>query len=198
MKFILGKKLGMSQMFDKEGNLVPVTLILAGPCYVLQKKNKETDGYESLQFGFNKIEKKSKIGKSMKGKEYKVIREERTSDQENAKVGDEINVSIFQEGDKIKVSGISKGKGFQGGVKRHGFAGRNATHGVKHEHRTLGSTGCRFPQHVIKGRKMPGRMGYERVSVKNLKIVKIDKDNNLLVIKGAVPGRSGALLEIRA
>ena len=92
---------------------------------------------------------------------------------------------------------MSKGKGFQGGVKRHGFSGRNATHGVKHEHRTIGSTGCRFPQHVIKGRKMPGRMGYEKIAVKNLKIMKVDKDNNLLVLKGAVPGRTRALLEIR-
>ena len=104
----------------------------------------------------------------------------------------------FQEGDKVKVSGTSKGKGFQGGVKRHGFHGRRATHGVKHEHRTIGSTGSRFPQHVMKGRRMPGRMGYERVSVKNLRIMKVDADSNLLVLKGAVPGRTGALLEIRA
>jgi large subunit ribosomal protein L3 len=197
MKFILGNKIGMSQMFDKNGKLTPVTLILAGPCYVLQKKNKEKDGYEALQVGFIKIEKKNRIGKSMKGKEYKNIKEYRATD-ENLKVGDEINISTFSEGENVKVSGMSKGKGFQGGVKRHGFSGRNATHGVKHEHRTLGSTGSRFPQHVRKGRKMPGRMGFERVSVKNLKIMKVDKDNNLLVLKGAVPGRTGALLEIKS
>jgi len=98
----------------------------------------------------------------------------------------------------VKVSGISKGKGFQGGVKRHGFHGRNKTHGVKHEQRTIGSTGRRFPQHVQKGRKMPGRMGYERISVKNLKIEKIDKENNILILRGAVPGHRGTLLEIRA
>ncbi len=183
-------------MFDKNGKLTPVTLILAGPCYILQKKNKEKDGYEALQVGFKKIEKKNKIGKSMKGKEYKNIKEYRGVD-ENLKIGDEINASTFVEGEIVKVSGMSKGKGFQGGVKRHGFHGRRATHGVKHEHRTIGSTGSRFPQHVIKGRKMPGRMGYERVSVKNLKIMKVDKDNNLLVLKGAVPGRTGALLEIK-
>jgi large subunit ribosomal protein L3 len=196
-KFILGQKIGMSQMFDKNGKLTPVTLISAGPCFVLQKKTKEKEGYEALQVGFRKIEKKDKIGKSMKGKEYKNIKEYIGAD-ENLKVGDEINASTFVEGDILKVSGMSKGKGFQGGVKRHGFHGRRATHGVKHEHRTIGSTGSRFPQHVIKGRRMPGRMGYERVSVKNLKVMKIEKESNLLVLKGAVPGRTGALLEIRA
>ena len=197
MKFILGQKIGMSQMFDKNGKLTPVTLISAGPCFVLQKKTKEKEGYEALQVGFRKIEKKDKIGKSMKGKEYKNIKEYLGAD-ENLKVGDEINASTFVEGDILKVSGMSKGKGFQGGVKRHGFHGRRATHGVKHEHRTIGSTGSRFPQHVIKGRKMPGRMGYERISVKGLKLMKVDKESNLLVLKGAVPGRTGALLEIRA
>ena len=184
-------------MFDKNGKLTPVTLISAGPCFVLQKKTKEKEGYEALQVGFRKIEKKDKIGKSMKGKEYKNIKEYVGAD-ETLKVGDEINVSTFVEGDEVKVSGMSKGKGFQGGVKRHGFHGRRATHGVKHEHRTIGSTGSRFPQHVIKGRRMPGRMGYERITVKNLKVMKVDKDSNLLVLKGAVPGRTGALLEIRA
>jgi large subunit ribosomal protein L3 len=197
MKYILGKKLGMSQMFDKNGKLTPVTLLSVGPCYVLQKKNKEKDGYDAIQVGFKKIEKKNKVGKSMKGKEYTYIKEQRIQGDDGSKIGDEIDASIFQEGQIIKVSGISKGKGFQGGVKKHGFHGRNATHGVKHEHRTIGSTGTRFPQHVMKGRKMPGRMGFERVTVKNLKIMKIDKDNNLLVIKGAVPGTNRTLLEIK-
>ncbi|OGZ84901.1 MAG: 50S ribosomal protein L3 [Candidatus Staskawiczbacteria bacterium RIFOXYD1_FULL_39_28] len=193
MNFILGKKIGMSQMYDKDGKLTPVTLIVAGPCNILQKKTKETDGYEALQIGYEKIEKKDKIGKSMKGKEYKYIKEENIA----GAVGDEISVASFKEGDKIKVSGMSKGKGFQGGVKKHGFHGRRATHGVKHEHRTIGSVGTRFPQHVMKGRKMPGRMGYDRISVKGLKIMKIEPENNLMVIKGAVPGVKGALLEIR-
>ena len=197
MKFILGQKIGMSQMFDEAGKLTPVTLVSAGPCFILQKKTLEKDGYQALQIGFKKIEKKNKITKSMKGREYKHVKEERTEGESASNVGDEINVTPFAEGSKIKVSGMSKGKGFQGGVKRHGFHGRRATHGVKHEHRTIGSTGSRFPQHVIKGRKMPGRMGYERISVKGLKIMKVDKENNLLVIKGAVPGRTGALLEIR-
>ena len=111
-------------------------------------------------------------------------------------MGEEINVSLFKEGDKVNVIATSKGKGFQGGVKRHGFAGRNATHGAKHEARTIGSIGQRFPQHVIKGRKMPGRMGFDRITVKNLKIAKVDVENNVLAIKGAIPGHRGTLLEI--
>ncbi len=197
MKFILGNKIGMTQMFDKNGKMTPVTLVVVGPCSVLQKKNIEKEGYEALQIGFKKIEKKSKIGKSMKGKEYRHIKEYRGEAINDLNVGDEITVSSFQEGDIVKVSGISKGKGFQGGVKRHGMHGRNATHGVKHEEREIGSTGSRFPQHVIKGRKMPGRMGSERISVKGLKIMKVDPENNLLVIKGAVPGTKSTLLEIR-
>ncbi|MCX6720558.1 MAG: 50S ribosomal protein L3 [Candidatus Staskawiczbacteria bacterium] len=199
MKYILGKKLGMSQLFEQNGKLTPVTLIAVGPCYVLQKMTKEKEGYEALQLGFKKIEKKNKITKTMKGKEFGYIKEYRVSEPELNKynVGDEINVSIFQEGEIIKVSGRSKGKGFQGGVKRHGFHGRNATHGVKHEQRTIGSTGTRFPQHVIKGRKMPGRTGYDNVTVKNLKIMKVDKENNVLVVRGAVPGITSTLLEIK-
>ncbi len=197
MKFILGHKIGMTQMFDKNGKMTPVTLVVVGPCSVLQKKNIEKDGYSALQIGFKKIEKKSKIGKSMKGKEYRHVKECRVAEGETLNVGDEITVSAFEEGQIVKVSGISKGKGFQGGVKRHGMHGRNATHGVKHEEREIGSTGSRFPQHVIKGRKMPGRMGSERISVKGLKIMKVDPENNLLVIKGAVPGTKSTLLEIR-
>lgn len=179
----------MSQLFDEKGNLVPVTLVSAGPCVVLQKKTKENDGYVALQIGLDKIEKKSKIKKTMKGKEFRYIREIRGNDAE---------LSEFAEGDIVKVSGTSKGKGFQGGVKRHGFKGKlSATHGNKHEHRHIGSTGSRFPQHVMKGRRMPGRMGADRVTVKNLKVMKIDKDNNLIVLKGAVPGHRGTLLEIR-
>lgn len=196
MKFILGKKIEMSQMFDEKGNVIPVTLIEAGPCVVLQKKSEERDGYESVQVGFIKLLKKNKIGKSMKGKEYRHIKETRTKNSD-AKVGDEINVAMFKEGDKVNVIGTSKGKGFQGGVKKHGFHGRNATHGAKHEARTIGSVGQRFPQHVIKGRKMPGRMGFERVTVKNLKIAKIDAENNVIAVRGAVPGHRGTLLEIR-
>lgn len=183
-------------MFDKNGKITPVTLISVGPCYVLQRKDKEHDGYEALQIGFKKIEKKSKIGKSMKGKEYKYIKEFK-SGENVLKVGDEINTTIFEEGQTIKVTGFSKGKGFQGGVKRHGFRTRTSSHGMKHELRSGGSTGSRFPQGTRKGRRMAGRMGFEKVSIKNLKIMKVDKDNNLIIVKGSVPGTPNNLLEVR-
>lgn len=178
-KFILGEKVGMSQVFDEKGKVIPVTLVEAGPCTVTQVKTKEKDGYGALQI------------------EYKKKRREFTGlDQ---KVGDKIDVSVFQEGDEVKVSGISKGKGFTGPVKRWGFKGRlSATHGTKHELRTPGSTGSSEPDRVRKGKKFAGRMGSARVTVKNLKIVKVEKDRNLLMIKGAIPGRRGTLLEIYA
>jgi len=193
MKFILGKKVGMSQIFDEKGNAVPVTLIETGPCEVLQIKNKEKDEYEAIQIGF--IPKNSrKIKKPDKGKEFDYLKEfPRTGDY---KVGDKIDVSVFQEGDKVKISGISKGKGFQGVVKRWGFHGRNATHGAKHEERKPGSIGPSWPERVIKGRKMPGHAGAKRVTVGNLKIIKVDKENNLLAVRGAIPGHRGTLVEI--
>ncbi|HEY4476277.1 MAG TPA: 50S ribosomal protein L3 [Candidatus Paceibacterota bacterium] len=184
MKALLGKKVGMTQIFHADGRVFPVTLIEAAPCTVVRIRTKDKDGYEAVQLGL--------LGK--KGK-YKLLREFRNG--LDVEPGQEVSVSIFQEGDKVKISGISKGKGFQGAVKRHGFSGRNATHGVKHEHRTLGSVGSRFPQRVVKGRRMPGHMGAERVTVKNLEIVKIDAENNLLAVKGALPGAKGTLLEIR-
>jgi len=196
MKFILGKKLGMSQIFDKEGNQIPVTLVTAGPCKVVQIKTKEKDGYEAIQVGFEEIKSKKRIKKPLSHKPFKYLREFK-GDISKYKVGDKINVSIFQEGDIVKISGISKGKGFQGVVKRWGFSGLPASHGTKHEARAPGSIGSRFPQRVIKGKKMPGRMGGERVTIKNLKVVKVDSENNLLAIKGAVPGRRGTLLEIK-
>ena len=201
MKFILGLKLGMSQIFDEKWKVTPVTLIEAGPCQILQLKTKEKDGYAAVQIGFQKIEKKKKIKKPMEKKPFRYLKEFKNAKEDKSSLtpftaAQIIDVSIFQEGDMVKVSGISKGKGFQGAVKRWGFSGRNATHGVKHEHRTLGSVGTTGPQRVIKGKKMPGRMGSERVTVKNLKIVKIDKENNLLAVRGAVPGKKGTLLEI--
>jgi large subunit ribosomal protein L3 len=196
MKFILGRKLKMSQTYDNNGKWVPITLVEAGPCRVLQIKTKDKDGYEAVQIGF--IEKKKRIKKSDKGKEFRFIREYRIKEESgNAKTGDQIGVNIFKEGDIVKVSGISKGKGFQGVVKKWGFRGRSTTHGTKHEVRTPGSVGMSFPERVLKGKRMAGRMGAERVTVRNLKIVKVDSENNLLAIKGAVPGRKGALLEIR-
>ena len=133
----------------------------------------------------------------MAKKPFSFIREFKNNIQEY-KVGQKIDTSVFKEGDTVLVSGISKGKGFQGAVKRWGFSGRGASHGVKHEARTLGSVGSSFPERVIKGRKMPGRMGSERITVKNLKVVKVDSKNNLLAVKGAVPGRKGTLLELKS
>lgn len=205
MKFILGTKIGMSQVFDEKGDVIPVTLIEAGPCQVLQIKTKDNDGYEAIQIGFEKITKKKKIKKSQKKKPFKFTREfsapggSAGGGKDNQyKVGEKIDTSVFKKGDIVSVSGISKGKGFQGGVKRWGFSGRGASHGVKHEARTLGSVGSSFPERVIKGRKMPGRMGFERVTVKNLRIAEVDSENNLIAVKGAVPGRKGTLLEIKS
>ena len=187
---MIGRKLGMTQIF-KEDKVIPVTVIGAGPVSVLRKLTMEKNGYEAVQVGY---EKKSKV-KSQKSKIlYKTIREFRGI--KNVEPGDNISVSIFEEGDKVKISGISKGKGFQGGVKRHGFHGRKATHGVKHEERTIGSVGSAWPQRVIKGRRMPGRMGGVKISTKNLKVVQVDAKKNILSVKGAVPGRPGTLLFI--
>ncbi|KKP93207.1 MAG: 50S ribosomal protein L3 [Parcubacteria group bacterium GW2011_GWA1_36_12] len=197
MKFILGLKLGMTQIFDEEGKHVPVTLIEAGPCEITQIKTKDVDGYEAIQVGFRKL-KDNKVGKSMKQKPFRYIREFGNGiDLSQYKIGDTINIATFQEGGAVKVAGGSKGKGFAGVVKKWGFSGRNATHGVKHEQRSPGSVGSSFPQRVIKGRKLPGRAGSARVTTKNLKIIKIDPEKSILAIKGALPGRKGTLLEIR-
>ena len=187
----------MSQMYNEEKEVIPVTLIQVGPCQVTQLKSEGNDNYQAVQIGYEKITKENKKKKTMKGKEFKYLKEFRPESIQDIKVGDEINISVFEEGESVKISGMSKGKGFQGGVKRHGFHGRDATHGVKHEQRTIGSVGCRYPQRVIKGRRMPGRMGYDRVTVSNLKIIKIDKENNIMAVRGAVPGRRGTLLEIK-
>jgi len=198
MKFILGKKIKMTQVFDKDQNtIIPVTLIKAGPCYVTQIKKQENgkDGYDAIQLGFEEL-KKRKIKKPQTNKPYKFLREYRCKDSEH-KVGQKIDVSIFKQDEEVIISGISKGKGFAGVVKRWGFSDRAKAHGHK-DMRKVGSTGSRFPQRVIKGKKMPGRMGSERVTVKNLKIIKIDIENNLMAIKGAMPGNRGTLIEIRS
>jgi large subunit ribosomal protein L3 len=199
MKFLLGKKIAMSQIFS-EGKAIPVTLVEAEPCEITQVKNMKKDGYCSVQLGLEKMTKTKKIKKTQKGKEFRYLREflVKPEDLENYKPGDKLEADLFSEGDKIIVAGISKGKGYQGAVKIWGFHGRlSATHGQKHELRTLGSVGSSGPGRVIKGRKMSGRLGAERVSVKNLRVAKIDKENNIMAIKGAIPGRRGTLLEIK-
>ncbi len=185
----------MTRIF-KDGNFIPVTLVEAGPCKVLQIKSKEKDGYQAIQIGFDEIKKEKLFKKPAKGKNFKHIREFPL--EEERKVGEVIDVSQFKENDSLKVSGISKGKGFQGGVKRWGFSGANASHGTKHNERKIGSIGSAFPQRVIKGKKMPGRMGFQRITVKNLKVVQVNPEKNIIAVEGAIPGRRGTLLEIRS
>ena len=186
----------MSQIFNKEGRAVPVTVIEAGPCFVVQVKDEKKDDYQAVQIGFEKIKEK-KVKKTQNKKPYRYLREYFIKEDE-LKVGDKIIVDIFKEGDIVKVSGISKGKGFQGVVKRHGFSGGPATHGHRHVLRAPGSIGSAFPQKVFKGKKMPGRAGGERISVSNLKVVSVDSKDNILAIKGAIPGPNGGLLEIKS
>ena len=197
LKFILGKKQGMSQIFDKEGNVIPVTVIEAGPCFITQIKRKEKDGYNSIQIGFENLKEK-KIKNSQKKKPYSHVREFllKAEDLSKYNIGDKIDVSVFVEGDKVKVTGISKGRGFQGVVKRHGFKGGPASHGHKDVLRRPGSIGRSFPERVVKGMRMSGHMGVDRVSVKNLKIAAVDSENNLIALKGAVPGPNSGLIEI--
>lgn len=202
MKALLGKKLGMTQVFVEGDKLVPVTVLEAGPCVVTQIKTPEKDGYSALQIGFGEIPDR-KVKKPLKGhfakanvKPLRYLAEVRVEDVENYKVGQVIDASIFQIGEKAAVTGISKGKGFQGVVRRHGFGGGPASHGA-HFHRAPGSIGmAATPSRVLKGSRMPGRMGGERVTIRNLEIVKVDPENNVILVKGAVPGANGSLVMI--
>ncbi|HAY34699.1 MAG TPA: 50S ribosomal protein L3 [Ignavibacteria bacterium] len=200
---ILGKKIGMTTIFESNGNMVPCTVIEAGPCYVTQIKNKTKDGYNAVQIGFeDKKEKNSSkpvigIFKKINTPVQRYIREIRDHSSEELKAGDVIKVDIFKEGDNVKVTGISKGKGFQGVVKRHGFAGGVRTHGQSDRERAPGSIGgSSYPSRVFKGQRMAGRMGNERITVRNLKVMKVFSDSNLILIKGAVPGAKTGLVEI--
>ena len=201
---ILGKKLGMTQIFSEDGLAIPVTIVEAGPCKVVQVKTLENDGYSAVQLGFEKkperLVNKPMMGHFRKHKvePFRFLREFRDFPEEYCEVGKEVTVEVFEEGDIVKVTGISKGKGFQGVVKRHGFGGGPRTHGQSDRLRAPGSIGASaFPSRVIKGLRMAGRMGGKQVTVKGLTIVKIDKENNLLFIKGAVPGARNSLLIIR-
>jgi len=201
MKFILGTKEEMTQIFTEDGKVVPVTVVNAGPVKVTQVKTTDSkDGYSAVQVGFgSKKEKninKSERGHMGKDDNFSDLVEFRV-DTTELKKGDEITVEAFEEGDKVQISGISKGKGFQGVVKRHGFHGGPRSHGQKHSEREPGSIGATGPQRVFKGTRMGGRMGSDRITVKGLKVVGIDKENNKLLISGAVPGKRGTLLEIK-
>lgn len=202
MKFILGKKIGMSQVFvdtEDKREIIPVTLIEAGPCVVTKIATQKTDGYQGVQIGF--LEKK-KINKPLAGflknlGKFRYLREFRTEDsKQEYKIGDNIDISIFEVGEEVKVIGISKAKGFQGVMKRHSFKGGPASHGQKHSNRKGGSIGSAFPEHVIKGKKMAGRMGADQVTQLGLKIVSVDNDKNLLLVKGSVPGNIGSLVKV--
>lgn len=203
MKFILGKKVGMSQIFvegDKEAKVIPVTLVEADSCYVTQVKNQEKDGYEAVQVAF---EESKKVNKPMAGhlqgvgKFFKYLREIRNDAKDNkAQVGERVDVTVFEAGDKVKVTGVAKAKGFQGAMKRHGFKGGKASHGQKHSNRRVGSIGSTYPERVIKGKRMAGRMGGGQITQVGLEIVRVDAEKNLLLIKGCVPGNNGTLLKI--
>lgn len=201
MAFILGKKIGMTRAF-KEGRAIPVTVLEAGKCVVIQIKTKEKDGYNAVQVGFGKTEPRKLTKPERERLEalgyFRYLCEFRVDKPEEYKKGQVIDVSIFSEGDKVKVSGVSKGKGFAGVVKRFGFKGSPATHGTKHTLRAGGSIGAGFPEHVFKGMKMPGRMGGKRITTRGLEVIGIDKEKNMLVVKGTVPGHRNGLVEVRS
>ncbi len=199
-KGLIGKKLGMTQLFDANGNVVPVTVIEAGPCVVAQKKTVENDGYDAIQIGYGDL-KASKVNGPMKGHfakndvaPKKVLRELRLADCSAANVGDILKADIFAEGESVDVRGTSKGKGYAGVVKRWNFSRLKESHGTGPVHRHGGSLGVIDPARVFKGKKMAGHLGNERVTVQNLKVVKIDAENNIIAVKGAVPGPKGGIV----
>ena len=205
MKTIIGRKVGMTQIFDEKGLVIPVTVIEAGPCPVVQIKTVETDGYNAVQLGFGTV-KENKVNKPDNGhfkkagvKAVKHLREFRACPESltEVKVGDEIKVDAFEAGEKVDVQGITKGKGFQGVIKRHGQSRGPMGHGSMYHRRpgSMGSTST--PGRVFKGKKLPGHMGVEKVTVQNLEIVKVDLDKNAILIKGSVPGNKGSILKIR-
>ena len=185
MKCILGKKLGMTTLYDEKQGALNVTLVECAPNKISLLRKEEKDGYEAIQFETEKTKRRL------------LKKEIRTKEKESFNTGDQVTVEIFQIGDKVSVTGTTKGKGFQGAMKRHGFHGSDKTHGHKHDWRAPGSVGATFPEHVVKGKRMAGRMGGEKSTTKNLKIVHIDTEKNVLGIKGAVPGIPGEIVLIK-
>lgn len=201
MQVIIGTKIGMTQIIGEDGVVTPVTILEAGPATVTQIKTVEKDGYNAVQVGYGQGKNLSKsvsghIKKAGENINPKVMREFRTNDEPELKLGDQITVESFNIGDKVTVTGTSKGKGFAGTVKRHNFIESRNTHGFKGSIRKVGSIGSMYPQKVWKGKKMPGRMGHDRVTVKNLVVAYIDKENNLIGLKGAVPGPKKGIVTI--
>ena len=202
-KALIGKKLGMTQIFDENGVAIPVTVIEAGPCTVVQVKTTETDGYDAVQLGYGEV-KENKVNKPEKGhftkgnvKPTKHLREFRVDNASEVKVGDEIKVDIFAEGDTVDIQGKTKGKGFQGVIKRHGQSRGPMGHGSMYHRRpgSMGSTST--PGRVFKGKKLPGHMGNTTVTIQNLKVVKVDTEKNAILVKGSVPGNKGVILKIK-
>ncbi|MDD2372029.1 MAG: 50S ribosomal protein L3 [Syntrophomonadaceae bacterium] len=201
-KAIMGIKIGMTQIFDENDKAVPVTIIEAGPCTVLQKKNSETDGYSAIQVGFYNLKEKQ-VNKPARGhfkkanvKPLRFIKEFRVKDIEAYEIGQELKADLFNPGDMVDVVGTSKGKGFAGAIKRHNFARGSMGHGSKY-HRRPGSLAAKGPARVFKGRKLPGHMGRERVTVQGLKVVKVYPERNLILIKGSIPGPRKGLVIIK-
>lgn len=204
MKAILGKKVGMTQIFNEHGESVPVTVIEAGPCYVTQVKTPETDGYRAVQLGFEEVKSRKLTGgeKGHLGRNdvpfLRHLREVPLGEEEDIEEGDRILVDVFGVGDYVDVVGVSKGRGFAGGVKRYGFSGGPKTHGQSDRHRAPGSIGgTTHTSKVWKGQRMPGRMGNERVTAQNLRVEMVDPERNLLAVQGSVPGARGGLVEIK-
>lgn len=201
---IIGKKIGMTQIFDMRGHLIPVTVIQAGPCPVVQKKTVNSDGYNAIQLGFGEAGRKKSEKKPNQGhfqvsgvKPTALLKEFKVENIEEYELGQELSVEMFNPAESVVVTGVSKGRGFAGVMKRHGFSGKSKSHGTHEGYRHGGSIGCRVPKRTIKGMKMPGRMGNKRFTVKNLKIVLIDKQNNLLMVQGAVPGWKGGYVIVK-
>lgn len=202
-KIIIGKKLGMTQIFNEKGIVIPVTVIQAGPCIVTQVKTIETDGYNSLQLGFGEI-RENRINRPKKGhfekaklQPKKYLKEFRVNEIQDIKIGEELKADIFSEGDKVDVQGITKGKGFQGVIKRHGQHRGPMGHGSMY-HRRPGSMGATStPGRVFKGKKLPGHMGMQKVTIQNLEVVRVDLDKNVILLKGSVPGSKGSILKVK-
>ncbi|MBQ9297892.1 MAG: 50S ribosomal protein L3 [Clostridia bacterium] len=202
-KALIGKKLGMTQIFDENGAVIPVTVIEAGPCTVVQVKTVETDGYNAVQLGFGSV-KESKLNKPEKGsfkkaniEPKKYLREFRVDSTENITVGSEVKADVFTAGEKVDIQGVTKGKGFQGVIKRHGQHRGPMGHGSMY-HRRPGSMGpTSTPGRVFKGKKLPGHMGIDTVTIQNLEVVRVDLDKNVILVKGSVPGNKGAILKIK-
>src|SRR3989344_7206103 len=200
-KFILGKKIGMTNLFRENGGVLGVTVIQAGPNTVVQVKTKDNDGYDAVQIGFEEA-REHRVTKPLRGHSrpagglFKHLREFHVSGETSYQVGERLDAGLFEEGELVQVSAQSIGRGFQGVVKRHGFAGGPASHGHKNVMRRPGSIGSAFPQRVLRGLRMAGRMGNARVTIKNIPLVRIDKERNLLFIEGSVPGKKGGLVEV--